>query len=333
MRKLIFYPNLSKGGVSAVIRGRAQAEPDVQFDAVFLHDRGGSDAFSDMDNVHVRLVQESRSGPYLTHLAHQFDYESVSVLSHPASANVLSALDHVAVTYEFHSSSIPVIEKELGALELDRLAAVVVPSQIMAREIQPLLPRRLRFRLAVEPNLVDVETFAGQGSAQFLADSGFADGPATIPLLWIGRFDQGKAYAHFLRVIAALPQEYVGHVVVSLEDDPHRAERFFAEAAGLGVLERVRLYLNLTPQALGEFYRSVRDADGWLVSTSLKESFGYAVAEATNAGLRVAASDLPVWDLFAGTGLVHRVPSGSIADLVRVIREGAPVSADATEAV
>ena len=37
MRKLIFYPNLSKGGVSAVIRGRAQAEPDVQFDTVFLH--------------------------------------------------------------------------------------------------------------------------------------------------------------------------------------------------------------------------------------------------------------------------------------------------------
>ncbi|WP_419404240.1 hypothetical protein, partial [Micrococcus sp. F3Y] len=82
---------------------------------------------------------------------------------------MLSALDHVAVTYEFHSSSIPVIEKELGALELDRLAAVVVPSQIMAREIQPLLPRRLRFRLAVEPNLVDVETFGEQGSAQFLA--------------------------------------------------------------------------------------------------------------------------------------------------------------------
>ena len=94
----------------------------------------------------------------------------------------------------------------------------------------------------------------------------------------------------------------------------------------------MRLYLNLTPQALGEFYRSVRDADGWLVSTSLKESFGYAVAEATNAGLRVAASDLPVWDLFAGTGLVHRVPSGSIADLVRVIREGAPVSAGAATA-
>jgi len=203
MRKLIFYPNLSKGGVSAVIRGRAQAEPDVQFDAVFLHDRGGSDAFSDMANVHVRLIQESRSGPYLTHLAHQFDYESVSVLSHPATANVLSALDHVAVTYEFHSSSIPVIEKELGALELDRLAAVVVPSQIMAREIQPLLPRRLRFRLAVEPNLVDVETFAGQGSAQFRAASGSRDGRHTIPLLSTRRVDPGTAHARLLRVTEA----------------------------------------------------------------------------------------------------------------------------------
>lgn len=319
MRKLIVYPNLSKGGVSAVIRGRATSEPDTKFNAVFFNDKGGADSFADLPNVEVSLVKQSRAKNYLTFLTNQFQYDEIAILSSPDIANEVAALDQNAVHYEFHSSDMGIIENEIKKLELDRLAAIHAPSDVMVQKIRELLPRRIWKRLTVLPNLVDTRNFAPSGRADFFKTSGFKN-EGTIPLMWVGRFDQGKAFAHFARLLGALPAKYVGHVVVSLEDDPLRADRFLSECAGMGILERVRIYLNLSPVTMANAYRSVRDANGWLVSTSLNESFGYAVAEATATGLRVAASDLPVWDLFADTGLVHRSPSGAVLHLADTIR-------------
>mgnify|MGYP007072505742 FL=1 len=79
MRKLIIYPNCSKGGVSSVIRGRAADEPNTQFDVVFFNDRGGLRTFSDISNVDVRIIREDRSIAYLTYLVSRMDYDSVPV--------------------------------------------------------------------------------------------------------------------------------------------------------------------------------------------------------------------------------------------------------------
>ncbi|GAA2551283.1 glycosyltransferase involved in cell wall biosynthesis [Neomicrococcus aestuarii] len=319
MRKLIVYPNLSKGGVSAVIRGRATAEPQNTFDTLFFNDKGGADSFVDLHNVETVVVTSSRAKNYANFLSNQVQYDEISVLSAPEIANELSALEQNAVHYEFHSSDMGIIENEIKILELDRLAAIHAPSQVMLDKIRDLLPRRTWKRLTVLPNLVDTTNFTVDGPASFFENSGFDDS-GKIPLLWIGRFDSGKAFAHFARLLGSLPDNYVGHVVVSLEDDPTRANKFLSECAAMGVLSRVRIYLNLSPKTMANAYRSVRDAKGWLVSTSLNESFGYAVAEATSCGLRAAVSDLPVWDLFESSGLLHRVPSGAVVRLAQVIQ-------------
>ncbi|MGY5318969.1 hypothetical protein ACXA45_06985 [Neomicrococcus lactis] len=318
MRKLIVYPNLSKGGVSAVIRGRATSEPETNFDALFFNNKGGADSFTDLPNVETVLVNASRARHYLTFLTNQVQYDEISVLSAPEIANVVSALDQNAVHYEFHSSDMGIIANEIKVLELDRLASIHAPSRVMVHKIRELLPRRIWKRLSVLPNLVDNTNFTTSGPADFFENTGFEDS-GKIPLLWIGRFDQGKAFAHFARLLGALPENYVGHVVVSLEDDPARANKFLSECAAMGVLERVRIYLNLSPATMANAYRSVKNAGGWLVSTSLNESFGYAVAEAASCGLRAAVSDLPVWDLFEPTGLVYRAPSGAVLRLAEII--------------
>lgn len=321
MRKLIIYPNCSKGGVTSVIRGRARAEQHVQFDVVFFNDRGGRNAFDDLPNVSVRIIRQDRSGNYFNYLLKHFRYDAISVLSHPKSANLLSENPELAVTYEFHSSDTKVMEREIGELNLDQLARIIAPTPQMTKIVSKFLPARIRPRVYVETNLVDTKLFSEDGSTDFFANSRFKQDDKGIPLLWVGRFDLGKGYQYMIRTLAQLPDEYFAIFVVSLESDPERANRFYRECAEMGVTHRVRLLLNLPQSVMGNLYRSVREAGGLAVSTSLMESFGYTVAEALACGTPVAAFDLPVWDNFSKQELMRRVTSGDVQALARAIEK------------
>lgn len=321
MRDLIVYPNCSKGGVTSVIRGRARKNPEIHYDVVFFNDRGGRFAFEDLPNVTVRIVRQDRSTSYFNYLMENFSYSSVSVLSSPATSNQLVKFENCRVTYEFHSSDMSIVKKEIDQLDVDRIARFIAPTVVMTGQIHDLLPLRVRDRLEVESNLVDTALFTAEGRADFFTKSRFEQDTNAIPLIWVGRFDSGKGYQYFIRTLAQLPEQYVGHVIVSLESDPARADKFLSECAAMGVEDRVRLYLNLSQAQIAEAYRSVRDAGGWCVSTSLMESFGYSVAEATQCGLRVAAFELPVWDRYFGKEILVSVPAGSVQKLASVILE------------
>lgn len=319
MRKLIVYPNCSRGGVSSVIRGRARHDPQTQFDAVFLHDRGGRGAFNDMHNVDLRIVRQDRSKSYFTYLTSTIPYDAISVLSFPSMANQLSESDDAAVAYEFHTSDMTVAQKEIEQLSVDRIERFVSPSEYIADQIADRLPARARRRVDVVPNLVDTEIYAPNGTADFFDASTFPEDSDATPLVWVGRFDKGKGYQHLVRALALLPSTFVAHVVVSLESDPTRISSFLSECDALGVNGRVRVYLNLMPDQLANLFRSARDKRGWLLSTSLMESFGYAVAEAAACDLRVAAFELPVWTREPRTAMFQTVDIGDVASLARII--------------
>ena len=319
MNKLIIYPNCSKGGVTSVIRGRARNERFTNFDVVFFHDRGGRNAFDDLPNVNVRVVSSGRGPNYLCYLGRVKPYAEISVLSHPETANRLSDLDNVSVSYEFHSSDMSIVKKEIKALNLDRLVNILAPSQQMVDLIREELPPRIRTRVRVERNLVDHYLFNKEGSADFFASSRFASDGESVPLVWVGRFDKGKGYQYFIRLIAALPMEFIGHVVVSLESDPQRAAAFWAECESMGVADRIRVYLNLPQAEVADLYRTARELEGWYVSTSLMESFGYSVAEARACGLRVGAFELPGWDIYADADHVERGDPGATCQMLKVI--------------
>lgn len=280
MRKLVIYPNLSLGGVTSVLRGRAAAEPKTEFDFVFLNDRGGRDAFADFDNVQPRIVNRSRLENFLTYSIPMRSYNEAYVLSHPDAANFISSDPNLAVTYEFHSSDLKVIERELDALKLENLARITAPSHTMVEKISGMLPARYRHRVSVIPNLVDPSVFHQHGPSDL-----FNNDPNIIPLVWVGRFDRGKGFRYLPRLLALLPENYVAYVVVSLESDPGRPTEFLNEANALGVAHRVRLLANLERPKMANLYRSAAKSGGWLVSTSLMESFGYAIVEALACGL------------------------------------------------
>lgn len=323
MRSLTVYPNCSKGGVATVLRSRARGNPSDHYDFVFLEDRGGLMTFADLENASVRIVRSDRINAFLAAHTSKNVYDEIRVLSSPTVANALSLDDDLEVFYEFHSSDMGVVKNEIQKLEIDRLSQIVVPSEKMHDWVCDLLPRRVRNRVKIEENLIDQGTFRTEVTPYFPGNKD----DQIRPLLWVGRFDDGKGFVFLPRLLAQLPPEYEAYVVVSLEKDPARAGRFLAECDAMGVRNRVRLYMNLAPSALNDLYNLAAARGGWMISTSLMESFGYAVREALASGLRVSAFSLPVYEDLRDPGL-FLTPIGGVREMSMTILEQ-----DASDAV
>jgi len=311
---LIVYPNCSKGGVTAVIRGRALAQPDTQFVALFFNDKGGRDAFADLANVDVRIVPVSRAAAYVSYVLNLGLIKEVSFLSCPKMVDDTIVPEGVRVNYEFHSSDTHVIANEIKILDVERVDRIVVPSEFSRRRLLGLLNVDHLSKLSVEKNLLDTKSFACDGPTAAAWDHGIT------PLVWVGRFDKGKGFRYFLRVLKLLPEHVRGTVIVSWETEPARVGEFLGEAVACGVQRRLELLLNVPPAELGSIFRQARDQGGAYVSTSMLESFGYSVLEAASCGLQTVAFDLPALrEHDAQDDLVHFVAPGSVQAMAEVI--------------
>lgn len=317
MKNLIVYPNCSKGGVTSVIRGRAAANPEATFHAVFFNDRGGRDAFTDLPNVSVRIVRKDRAPSFLTYLAATHGYKRISVLSAPDVASKIEYPKDAEVAYEFHSSNISIIENELTSLDLSQISTIVAPSEYMAEQIRTVLPSGRENSVEVVPNLVDPTIFfAAPPSTNYLTGN-------QHPLLWVGRFDREKGYRYFLRALGMLPARYRGIVVVSIESDPTRAAEFLGEAAACGVLDRVDILANVPQQRMGELYREAAAKGGAMISTSLLESFGYSVLEAIYSDLPTFAFELPPFHEHPDPkGILRMVDTGDASAITEALLKG-----------
>lgn len=313
---LIVYPNCSKGGVTSVIRGRAAQHPEQEFHVVFFRDKGGAHAFIDLSNVHVRIVRRDRVNSYLSFILAGQHYDSAAFLSCPETFNAVEVPDRTRREYEFHSSDLSVIQKELSVLQLDHADRILAPSAHMASQLRPMLASHLQRKLTVEPNLVDTRIFRPRETQD--AQSAH---PGRIPLVWVGRFDKGKGFRHFLRLLRSLPQEYFGIMVASFEQGPDRAAEFLGEASYDRVDDRIQLLLNQPQSQMASIYQDAAAAGGALVSTSLLESFGYTVAEALECGLPVAAFDLPaLHERNAGPDRLRFADIGNVQELAVAVR-------------
>lgn len=319
------YPNLSRGGVSAVLRGRAAADPSTRFVGVFQNDRGGRAVFEDLPNVEVAVVPRDRRKSYIRRITESTEVSCINILSTPELVAELDEFDDVLVNYEFHSSNRAIVLAELAKFDVKSVDAIRFPSEYMANVVRPHLSRRGAAKVEVVPNLVDRRFFAdGCGQTEPTCGlEGCESDSSGIPLLWIGRFDKDKGYRQFVRMLAHLPVEYHGRMVVSLEADPGRTAEFFSEVQALGVGGRVVLFSDVAPRELAGLMVGIRDRGGVLVSTSFNESFGYSIAEALEVALPVVAFELPVLSEHPRfTDLGTAVPIGDVIALAEAV-EGA----------
>ncbi|MGW8566922.1 glycosyltransferase family 4 protein [Isoptericola sp. NPDC055881] len=310
------YTNCSLGGMATVLRNRALAEPETRHLLYFSKDSGGRPSFANIPHVDVRVIEKGRLINSVLYGAGLYDVNEISVTSMPKMAEAIAATDlREALVYEFHTSDLPTISREVGELALTFPERVRVPSNFAAGLVRSAMQSAgVDATIEVVPNLVDLSTFQrGRTVAERPLRS------ASRPLVWVGRLDKGKNPNDFARMLAQLPEEFTGEVVLSLEDGPDRIERYLGIAGDLGVLDRLRFHSNFSQAEMANLYRWAARHGGAFISTSLAESFGYALVESAACGLPTVGYEvgpLGEHDICGG----ELVPVGSITELVAAVR-------------
>lgn len=284
--KLFIYPNCSLGGMGTVFQNRIKDAPADFHWLFFQQDFGAKSTFEKIPNAAVRIVRKDRFPVFVEYAVQNTDFDEICITSMPSLVPVVRRSSSAKIVYEFHTSTESVIASEIDQLRFEDLDEIWVPSNFLRDVLQRQLQPDHHGLVRVNPNLVDKDLFSPISSAQ---DFAFGD---QIPLIWVGRFDLGKNPRDFLRILAELPSRYVGIFILSLENDPTRADDFFSEAFTLNVSHRIRFLLNLRPQQMAQLYRYAARKNGAYCSTSLGESFGYTIAEAIRCGLHVVAYDV-----------------------------------------
>jgi len=320
--QIIAYPNCSKGGVSTVIRNRALGSPSEQFLAIFANDRGGASAFADLENVRVEIAPADSIADYILYLMRECEVDRVSVLNLPDVANEIAEVAGERLVYEFHSSDIPWIRREIAQLDLDRVSELAVPSTQMLDLIKGEFPSEISDLFSVSPNQLATSVFTYDGASLSLVEH---FGQEVTPIVWVGRLEWRKGDVDFLRVLAKLPASFVGIAIISLERNDSAVESFLNEAAQLGVLNRIHLMMDLDQSYVAKIFRGVRDLGGWFISTSYNESYGYAVREALGCGLRVVAyePEVPVWEDLRVRQDAHFVTTGASEEVSDILNRTA----------
>lgn len=287
MRVLSIYSNCSLGGMTSVYRSRAMREPGTQFDYIFSHDRGGRAGYTELPNSTVRVVAPERLPIYVNWVLGHARYREVRITANPGLVQNLSAPLSTSVVYEFHSPEPETLKNELTSLPVEKIDEVWAPSAWEADLILSVLPCGKRLPIRVVSNPVDTDTFRLEGDSMPIERGG------KIPVSWIGRLENTqKNYLDYLRTLSILPSKFYGMVLFSLEHRPDRLENFLGDAAMLGVADRLKIYSNLPQERVAAFHRGVRDAGGVFYSSSISESFGYAVYEASLCGCPVVSFDV-----------------------------------------
>ncbi|WP_425256337.1 glycosyltransferase family 4 protein [Pseudarthrobacter sp. J47] len=298
-----------------VYKNRIVNAPSESHDLVFYKDFGASRVYSELNEVRVDIVPKGRLKPFVQLAAVEQHYSEIRITSLPDIANSVETRGSSKLIYEFHSSDETVLARELDSLNISNLDEIRVPSEFLAGLVHSLISGDASEIVRVYPNLVDNSIFSAEGP------SGSWGLPAgQRPLVWVGRFDKGKNYRDFVRALSLLGPEFVGVVVVSMEDSPDRMATFLADASAYKVQNRVHLLMNLSPDEIASLYRHASNAQGCFVSTSLGESFGYGVAESMASGLpAVAYSVGALEERAADEGHLILVPVGDIHALASAI--------------
>ncbi|WP_409141976.1 glycosyltransferase family 4 protein [Cellulosimicrobium sp. RS] len=301
--------------MSTVLRGRATNDKATTFDFLFHNEAGGRASLAATPNIVLHRVAKGRINALAEYLASTQPYREISITSMPELANQVAGVRPDIVSYEVHSSDESVVTRELARLDSDRITTIQVPSRFSAQMVAAIAPN-FASRVSVRPNLLPAVEPLAVGRTPHLNFEG------RKPLLWVGRLDKGKNPNDFLRALALLPEDYIGLTVLSLENAPERISRFMGYAASLGLTKRIRVMMDLSPVRLARLYAEVARADGCFVSTSLMESFGYGVLEATSSGLRTVSYDVGALSEHGPSAAPQKlVDVGDVRGLVQAISE------------
>ncbi|MEK3658143.1 glycosyltransferase [Paenibacillus sp. FSL F4-0236] len=137
----------------------------------------------------------------------------------------------------------------------------------------------------VIPNIVDVQSF------QHIP----AEPPADPVIAWVGRLESNKNWREYLNIAHQI-RLHKPNLHLWMFHDPELAaedqkQLFQEELQDLGLNDRLSTFTNIPNHVMPIYYSSIANSGGFLLSTSVTEGFGYAVAEAICCTCPVLSTD------------------------------------------
>lgn len=101
---------------------------------------------------------------------------------------------------------------------------------------------------------------------------------------WVGRIEPNKNWHESLlitkRLLAELPNVELWMFIDDALTTPTERNKFQTKLQQLQLQEKVKIFDNVPHIEMPKYYSLIADSDGFLLSTSIMEGFGYAVLEA-----------------------------------------------------
>ncbi|WP_310830012.1 glycosyltransferase family 4 protein [Paenibacillus pedocola] len=135
------------------------------------------------------------------------------------------------------------------------------------------------------PNIVDVQSFRFRPG----------EPPCDPVIAWVGRLETNKNWSEYLKIAHQI-RRHKPNLHLWMFHDPGLASEeqkqlFHEELHALGLNDRLVVFTNIPNHVMPLYYSSIASSGGFLLSTSITEGFGYAVAEAVCCTCPVLSTD------------------------------------------
>lgn len=166
----------------------------------------------------------------------------------------------------------------------------------------------------VIPNIVDVNSFRPVPG----------EPPRDPVIAWVGRLESNKNWSEYLTIAAQIRLSKPDLHLWMFHDPELATEeeklKFNDQLLRLGLNDRLNVFTNVPNHVMPVYYSSIAGSGGFLLSSSMMEGFGYAVAEAICCTCPVLSTDSDGVKSF----IVHNV-SGKfypLGDVQTAVNEG-----------
>lgn len=283
--KILFTFFIPSGGMDTLNRMRCKELSKHNFECHLLYSRAGS-GNHDISGVTVYITSRDHD---IWQIIHTHNYDAIIVAS---DYKMLERLRHIGYTgiLIFEAQGFGLQDEavhlllQAQPLLLAHCNAIILPPTLHLMElIMGMFPSIPRY---IFPNLLDTDLFHYT----------FNEDPPSFPIIaWTGRLEPNKNWLDYLiishRIIQSFPSAQLWMFYDSQLYEPEDKIQFQTTVEQLGLGPKLMMLDNIPNQEMPLFFSLIGDTGGLLLSTSLLEGFGYAVAEAISCKCPVLSSD------------------------------------------
>ncbi|MCM3129877.1 MULTISPECIES: glycosyltransferase family 4 protein [unclassified Paenibacillus] len=282
--KVLFTFFIPSGGVETLNRLRCSVLNQHGIEAHTLYLKPGTGMQNNTGTVFITNHDNE-----IKSLLNQQQYDAIIVTS---DINMIERLRLVLdyrgrIIYEAQGlgtreAAIETICTAIPYLQAHANAVLIPPTAHLQQLFAEICPFIHRF---IIPNMLDTTTFTPIDT----------DIPPYPAIMWIGRLEHNKNWREFLHISHRIIQHKPNAKIWVFHDPtlavPTDEQQFYDTLKALELEDKIGIFSNIPNSMMPHYYSMAARSGGIMLSTSIMEGFGYAVAEAISCGVPVLSSD------------------------------------------